>query len=314
MILTQMLLPEDLPDDTLRELYDSPDKTIQKEDKTFLLLDGYILCCENTPAGSEFIRSVRRCLQNSEKDPRTSSDPYYRIITDADYSPEQDLLRHSGVRYSSPRCVVLFRDSQYQDRDLFTIIASIIPTEPDDAVIPINRQSVVLIKNLEYQSEQDIREFSEAVIGTLETEGISGVNAGIGGTAKDITGIRSSYLEAHKALKIGEKYNSSEHVHIYACQLYERIIDEIPDSVKVKIRCGFFDHCASNRLSEEMLETVQAFFKNDLNLTATARELYIHRNTLNYRLDKFKKDFGLDLRSFHDAVAFKIISSFPDAD
>ena len=61
-----------------------------------------------------------------------------------------------------------------------------------------------------------------------------------------------------------------------------------------------------------MLDTVRVFFRSDLNLTAASRQLFIHRNTLNYRLDKIKKAFGLDLRTFQDAVVFKLISEFPD--
>ena len=64
----------------------------------------------------------------------------------------------------------------------------------------------------------------------------------------------------------------------------------------------------SNKLTDEMMETVRVFFQNDLNITAASRQLFIHRNTLNYRLDKIKKDFGLDLRCFQDAVVFRIIS------
>ena len=70
----------------------------------------------------------------------------------------------------------------------------------------------------------------------------------------------------------------------------------------------FIGNQSENRLSEETLETVRVFFQNDLNLTAASKQLYIHRNTLNYRLDKIRKDFGLDLRSFQDAVIFRVIS------
>ena len=121
-------------------------------------------------------------------------------------------------------------------------------------------------------------------------------------------GIRTSYMEAESALKLGMRYHRQEHVFIYEEQTLERIVDSIPEDQKEEILKLFFGTDSEHGLSDEMLETVRVFFRNDLNLTAASKQRFIHRNTLNYRLDKIKKDYGLDLRSFQDAVIFRVIS------
>ena len=145
-----------------------------------------------------------------------------------------------------------------------------------------------------------------------ETEGIPGISAGIGSIMSDPGLLRISYGEAKQALALGWKYHVDERVFVFSCQTLERIIDSIPTRTKEEIRQSVFCNGSSEILTEEMLDTVRVFFRSDLNLTAAARQLFIHRNTLNYRLDKIKKAFGLDLRTFQDAVVFKLISEFPD--
>ena len=132
----------------------------------------------------------------------------------------------------------------------------------------------------------------------------------IGRGYSDMTGIRSSYQEASQALETGIRHHSMDHVFSFAAQTMERIVDSIPEKRKKSILQTLFEGRDINRLPDEMMETVQVFFRNDLNLTAASKQLYIHRNTLNYRLDKIRKDYGLDLRCFQDAVIFRIVSEF----
>ena len=108
------------------------------------------------------------------------------------------------------------------------------------------------------------------------------------------------------------RFSAKESVFMYRKQMLERIIDSIPKEKKKEIRNSFFQNQPGGCLSGELMETVQVFFQNDLNLTAASRQLFIHRNTLNYRLDKIKKIYGLDLRSFSDAAVFKVLLDIPD--
>ena len=92
----------------------------------------------------------------------------------------------------------------------------------------------------------------------------------------------------------------------------ERILNCIPKERAAEIRREYPNICSDDGLTDEIRETVSVFFRNDLNLTAASKQLFIHRNTLNYRLDKIRRETGLDLRSFHDAVIFRILSGLAE--
>ena len=145
----------------------------------------------------------------------------------------------------------------------------------------------------------------------MESEGITGIKAGIGREADNAENLRNSYRDAVNALFIGSVYHRQDSVYIYNRQVLERIVDSIPAETKKEIRKEYCQLNMPDSLSDEMLETVRVFFRNDLNLTAASKQLFIHRNTLNYRLDKIRKLSGLDLRCFHDAVVFAVISIIP---
>ena len=160
--------------------------------------------------------------------------------------------------------------------------------------------------------DDEMQEYSEAVIDSLTGEGIAGVKAGIGRETDEIYGLRNSYYEGISAISIGMRYHYRENVFLYSGQSLERILESIPDERKKEIRQEVFHRFPGYGLPDDLIETVRVFFQNDLNLTAASRQLFIHRNTLNYRLDKIKKETGLDLRSFQDAVIFRIVSDIPE--
>ena len=101
-------------------------------------------------------------------------------------------------------------------------------------------------------------------------------------------------------------------VYLYREQVLERLLSEIPEETRTRFRKSLICGNVRKTLNEETLNTAEAFFKSDLNLSDTARQLFIHRNTLLYRLEKIRKETGLDLRKFNDAVAFKILILLPD--
>ena len=184
--------------------------------------------------------------------------------------------------------------------------------EEDDTAVPVDYHTVAFIRNTTDRSVQDLTEYTYAVIGSMEDEGISGIRAGTGMETPDLAGLRQSYLQALEALSTGIKYRGQDSVYLYAEQTLERIVDSIPPDRRKEIRDRFLHSASAGLLSSEMLETVRVFFRNDLNLTAASKQLFIHRNTLNYRLDKIRKDTGLDLRHFQDAVVFRIVIEIPE--
>ena len=237
---------------------------------------------------------------------------YYRILNDRGFLPDQETLNKYRINPSTRRCAVVFRFTGPAGADLWDALSEIAPMDKGDLLIPVDYHSSVLIREMNQQSMEELKEYTEAVVCTMESEGIAGIKAGIGNEAKDMEHLRDSFYEGLSALSTGIKYHSRDNVYLYSGQVLDRIIDSIPDVRKQEIRKNLLGKNPAGGLSDEMLETVRVFFQNDLNLTAASRQLFIHRNTLNYRLDKIKKETGLDLRSFEDAVIFRIAAGIPD--
>ena len=297
----------DLPADILEQLASEPDHIRITEDRIYLMIGQQVFCFSADAAG----RALAFALAGKKNAPLTrpanAEELYERIIRDPDYLPDAALLKALGAGKNRIYCAAVFRSFYPLENDLHSVVASMAPLENHDAVIPLDYQTAVIVKILEEEATEDMAEFTEAVIGTMEAEGFPGIRAGIGQAGREITDIRSGYREAMQALGIGMRYRKPDRVFIYEKQTLERIVDAIPEERKKEIRQSFSGH-GSGTLSEEMLETVRVFFRNDLNITAAAKQLFIHRNTLNYRLDKIRKDTGLDLRAFQDAAVFRILS------
>lgn len=307
-VKTTVCRPDDLTKEIRDQLVSSPDHTCLKDNTVYLLIDHTVLCLPDDPGRNELLYALARLQKNNSERPENKTDIYEKILKNRDYQPDPETLRKFGMRFNRKSCCVVFRSFMTIDKDLYTLLSDMAPVEAEDILIPADYQSTVLIKDHEIQSEEEIREFTEAVIGTLETEGITDIHAGIGRICADIPGLRRSFDEANQALKIGYRHHRQERVHGFEDQMLERIVDSIPEEQKMTILRSFQGSLSAKGLSPEMLETVRVFFQNDLNMTAASKQLFIHRNTLNYRLDKIKKDYGLDLRTFRDAVIFRIIS------
>lgn len=299
---------EDLPDEIRQKLVSDPGKALIHERRIYVLLDQNVICVPDDHAGYELACGITQKRNGTFSAPGNTAEMYEKIFIDPYYQPDPALLKKLGIPQVKKRCAAVFRSFSPIDKDLCSILSGMAPVEAGDALFPIDYQTAAFIKNAERQSPDEVTEFVEAVIGTLETEGITDVRAGIGREFTDVSGLREGCAQALEALRLGMKYHRKHHVYTADRQTLDQIVDSIPDEQKRIILESFFRHGSAAALSEETLETVRVFFQNDLNLTAASKQLFIHRNTLNYRLDKIRKEFGLDLRSFQDAVVFRIVS------
>lgn len=300
-------LPEEIPAALNREISRSSGSMIIHEDRIFLKHNGMILSLPDTKEGSELASHILAFVPEYQAVPRNAADLFKRLLSGSQVSGDPGLYRRFNINPAASRCVVVFRMPLNKGEDMASLFAGIAPVENNDYIIPVDYHTVALVKDLESQSVSETVEFSRAIIGTMEEEGISGIKAGVGGCVSSAAELKDSYSGALNALYLGEKYHIHDTVFCYEEQLLERIVDSIPPERKREIMHSFCRN-PQTRLPEEMMETVRVFFQNDLNLTAASRQLFIHRNTLNYRLDKIKRDYGLDLRRFRDAVVFSIVS------
>ena len=142
---------------------------------------------------------------------------------------------------------------------------------------------------------------------TLMSETAHQMTVGIGSCRVALEEIRESFSEARRAIEVGRIFQPESSIYVFDKLILERFLMELPQESSAYYHSLLFNRKTQRLFNEEMLYTIEMFFKKDLNLSDTARQLYIHRNTLVYRLDKVQRQTGLDLRKFDDAVTFKIL-------
>ena len=301
--------PDELPDEIRYSPGSGNERIVRKDGKIYLMLDTQkIIRCSDNIAGNELIYDLNLACRGDISRMTEREKMFYRILNDPECIPDADSLRKHRIDPDTHRCIAVFRSFGPIEKELVSVIRDIAPLEKSDILIPIDYRTVAFVRDLKMQSTDELKDYSEAVIGTMESEGITGIKAGIGSESDGIETLGKSYRDGMDALSVGMKTHPRSSVYLYTSQMLDRILDCIPEEGKQQIRKELFHRASDSILSGEMLETIRVFFQNDLNLTAASRQLFIHRNTLNYRLDKLKKETGLDLRSFEDAVIFRIVT------
>ncbi len=207
-----------------------------------------------------------------------------------------------------PRCVMLFQLEQTEKASAFSVLGELIPLSDTDVLVEMNRHLVALIKDMEgIDGTEELYQFAEAVQETLMEEAVQTALVGIGEEKNTLALLGESYAEARRAMEVGRIFNPDSHIHVFRRLMLERFLMNIPREESLHYHALLFNRKTAKLFNEEMLQTIEMFFRKDLNLSDTARQLFIHRNTLVYRLDKVQRQTGLDLRHFDDAVTFKIL-------
>jgi carbohydrate diacid regulator len=152
----------------------------------------------------------------------------------------------------------------------------------------------------------EIDQLGQAIENTFVSETSHQIYIGIGEPKSNLAQLSESMREARRAIDVGRMYCKDEFVFVYRKLLIERFLADVPREMGLRDNAMLFNRKTARLFNDEMVHTIEKFFENSLNLSETARQLYIHRNTLVYRLDKLQKTTGLDLRVFEDAITFKI--------
>lgn len=220
----------------------------------------------------------------------------------------QEAVGEYKIEVNIPRCVFVIRTEGMKAAEIHRIMLNVFPKHMDDFLLLMDSQTIGLVKTIiDDMDEEDLLQLGEAIEDTILNETSVKSYIGIGKIKNNIYEIRDSYLEAINAMNIGMIYEPNNRVYFFEALLLERFLNEVPNNISEKYYSHIFHEEFDRTLTEEMIATIEKFFENNLNLSETSRQLYIHRNTLVYRLDKIQKVLGLDLRNFHDAVTFKIM-------
>lgn len=210
------------------------------------------------------------------------------------------------LQFNAARAVFLVKTPKLKDIYPHEVIQSLFPNKSKDFIAVLDDESTVLVKELKSGDYKDIDKTAKIIIDTLNTELMVKAQIGIGTVADNIRDLGRSFKEAQTALQIGSIFESDKAIINYNNLGIGRLIYQLPTTLCRLFLKEVFDEGSYESLDNETIFTIQKFFENNLNVSETSRQLYVHRNTLVYRLDKIQKITGLDLRNFDDAIIFKV--------
>lgn len=205
------------------------------------------------------------------------------------------------------RCVCIIETKNEKDSVALETVRTLFAGSKKDFITAVDEKSIILVKDLdEKQGYEDIGKISKTIVDMLNTEAMVKATVAYGTIVKEIKEVSRSYKEARMALDVGKIFFSTKNVIAYNNLGIGRLIYQLPIPLCKMFIKEIFEGKSPDEFDEETLTTINKFFENSLNVSETSRQLYIHRNTLVYRLDKLQKSTGLDLRVFEDAITFKI--------
>ncbi len=205
------------------------------------------------------------------------------------------------------RVVLLIRVTSGADISSFDVVSGLFPDKQKDFVFNVSETDTVLVKEIKRGiDEHDVTKLATSIVDTLNGEHYIKAVVGIGTPIANIKDLAASFKEAQIALEVGKVFDTEQQIVSYNHLGIARLVYQLPTTLCEMFLKEVFSQGSIDSLDEETLFTIQRFFENNLNVSETSRGLFVHRNTLVYRLEKIKKLTGLDLREFDDAIVFKV--------
>ena len=205
------------------------------------------------------------------------------------------------------RVVFLIETKNEKDANALETVRSLFSAKTKDFITAVDEKNIILVREVKPgETYGDLEKTANTILDMLNTEAMSKVHIAFGTIVNEIKDVSRSYKEAKMALDVGKIFYSGKNVVAYSNLGIGRLIYQLPLPLCRMFIKEIFDGKNPDEFDEETLTTINKFFENSLNVSETSRQLYIHRNTLVYRLDKLQKSTGLDLRVFEDAITFKI--------
>jgi carbohydrate diacid regulator len=205
------------------------------------------------------------------------------------------------------RVCMLIKITNKTDVAAYDVIQNLFPDKSKDFVININETDIALVKEIKPGIEsKDLEKLAGSIVDTLSSEFYTHCVVGIGTAIEGIKDLARSFKEAQVALEVGKVFDTERSIVRYDNLGIARLVYQLPTTLCEMFLKEVFKKGSIESLDHETLFTIQRFFENNLNVSETSRKLFVHRNTLVYRLEKIKKITGLDLREFEDAIVFKV--------
>ncbi len=205
------------------------------------------------------------------------------------------------------RVVFIIETKTEKDNNALETVRNLFASKTKDFITAVDEKNIILVKEVKATENYDeLSRIAKVIVDMLNTEAMSSVHVAFGTIVNEIKEVSRSYKEAKMALDVGKIFYSDKNIIAYNNLGIGRLIYQLPIPLCRMFIKEIFDGKSPDEFDDETLVTINKFFENSLNVSETSRQLYIHRNTLVYRLDKIQKATGLDLRVFEDAITFKI--------
>ena len=205
------------------------------------------------------------------------------------------------------RVVMILELQQEKDHSAMESVKSFFGGKSKDFITAVDEKSIIIVKELEEgEGYPEMDKLAHAILDSLGLNQTEETHIAYGTIVNELKEVSRSYKEARMALDVGKIFFGEKDVIAYSSLGIGRLIYQLPLPLCKMFIKEIFENKSPDDFDEETLVTIDKFFENSLNVSETSRQLYIHRNTLVYRLDKLQKSTGLDLRVFEDAITFKI--------
>ena len=205
------------------------------------------------------------------------------------------------------RVCMIVKVKSKSDVSPYDVIQALFPDKSKDFVVSINETDIALVKEIREDTDtKSLEKLAASVVDTLSGEYYTHCVVGVGTPVKGIRDLARSFKEAQVSIEVGKVFDTEKSIVTYDHLGIARLVYQLPTTLCETFLKEVFKKGSVESMDQETLFTIQKFFENSLNVSETSRKLFVHRNTLVYRLEKIKKITGLDLREFEDAIVFKV--------
>jgi len=223
--------------------------------------------------------------------------------------PSDIYIKSKELHFNTEEMRIVFLIKFFGKTDMmpFEMLQNMFPDKSKDYVISVGEHDIVLVKDIKPGTEsKEIERIATNIADTLSAEFYTKVAIGISTVVENIKDLARAYKEAQVALEVGKVFETEKNIISYENLGIGRLIYQLPTTLCEMFLQEVFKKGSLESLDRETLQTIQSFFENNLNVSETSRKLFVHRNTLVYRLEKIRKLTGLDLREFEHAITFKV--------
>ena len=311
------LLGERWPDAALK-VAGTPDAAVTFGQKTFHAIMSsanffeYAVFCTGTDETAKSSCQIAYIALNDTKtfyEEKHDRGTFVKNIIMDNILPGDIYVRAKELHFATeaPRAVFLVRQLGHGDVSTVDVISTLFSDKLQDFVISINETDVAVVKQLTGEpAPEDLDAIAKKIEDTLHNELYLKTVIGIGTVAEHLRELADVYKEAQTAIDVGKVFDTEKSIINYENLGIGRLIYQLPTTLCEIFLTEVFKKNSIDSLDQETLFTINKFFENNLNVSETSRKLFVHRNTLVYRLEKIKKLTGLDLRQFDHAIVFKV--------